>query len=238
MLITAEKSITQPTAFVLHAGPMKSRKTTALFEALEDLSDEGVKSAIFKPTTDAGREGLFARGIPKEDLGRYKCGLADTLGLIPVEQLVRDGITHLFVDEAQMFGFRNNEIVHSQLREMLAWWGKCGLQGVIMAGLDYAGRGEPFSFYNEVVELGLPVVHHVARCEHIDEAGSAECGGAAIYTQLYSISQGRPFRHETLPWLLPENTPGLEDLGFRPVCESHFFLDASHMISFTDHISQ
>lgn len=220
---------------------MAGGKSTELFAALEDLASSEeyrnghVNVAIFKPRADAGRKGLYARDIPDEVLGRYECGLVDSLHDISTEALVEKRITHVIFDEAQMLGFLNGAVAPSGLGETLRRWGECGVQAVIMASLDYSGRGDTFPFYDEVVELGLPVVPHTARCDYLG-ADRKKCQVPAERTLVYSRSRHEPFRQDTLPLLMPENTPGLEDIGFLPACLGHYALGRSG-IDFSEHMA-
>lgn len=201
-------SFLHPGKLEVYVGPMKSGKSMALLQRVEALNYiVGVDFAFFKPDTDTRNPNIFSRFGNKGD---EKNNLSCECTFLPADQPEKvfeyysDNIKLVAFDEAQFFS-RN---ILGVIDELL----KRGVN-VVVAGLDYDFRGEPFGAMAEVYLRAEYPAKLIAVCEYEQEDGSI-CGKEAQWTQ--RLIDGKP-----APYDSPIVLVGDVEEGYQARCTAH-----------------
>lgn len=216
------------------AGPMKSGKTTHLYGKMGELQHLGVPFAAYKPGVDVRDTAIAPRGYAANgDSAESNCTVVESLADIPVEALALRGITRIFLEEASMFSYDSHgRPIPNLYINTMRRWAAAGIKRVYMAGLDLAANGNQFPLFQEAHRWGAKIVLCKAACEAEKNGSGIKCAESARVTRIRSIEDGRIYDPSTLPDLLPEGAPELQDLRFEPVCPDHLSVPQEEMRPF------
>jgi len=210
----------------VYAGPMGAGKTTRLYGKMGELAHLGIPYEAYRPGVDVRDVVIAPRGYVLSGNATLtpNCTTVESLGDIPIEELVLRGIKTIFLEEWFMFGFDTQRRPISGLyREIMGRWALAGIERVYAAGLDQGASGNQFGLVADARRYGAKVVACTARCEYpVNGERDPKCGRAARNSQIYDVRDDRAFDMETLPDLLPE---GLRPNDrYRAVCTEHLLL--------------
>ena len=212
----------------VYAGPMGAGKTTRLYGKMGELTHLGIAYEAYRPGVDVRDVMIAPRGYAISVNAAFapNCTTVESLGDIPVEELVRRGVRTICLEEWFMFGFDpQRRPIPCLYRTIMGRWAVAGIERVYAAGLDQGASGNQFGLVADARRYGAKVVACTARCEYpVNGTRDPKCGRVARNSQIYDVRDGKAFDMETLPDLLPE---GLRPNDrYRAVCPHHLLLPA------------
>ncbi len=208
----------------LYTGPMSSGKTTRLYDKMRELEAIGENYTAFQPRVDVRSKGTI---LPKTFNGDPEPNCIIIPSLIDISDDHLQGANVVAIDEFTLFGFDDDrEPIPDYYDESMHHLAKLGVDAVHAAGLNVAANKEMFPLLISAIENGADIEWRTARCMFpANGSASPKCANEARNTQIYSISQEKPYDLSTLPMLLPEGER--PDLGYRPVCVGHMAVNGS-----------
>jgi thymidine kinase len=208
---------------------MSSGKTYALYGEMKTLEAVGVNYIAFQPSVDVRSRGTIT---PKTFSGDLEPNCIIIPSLIDVSDDHLQGANAVAIDEFTLFGFdKNGEPIANYYEDSMRHLAELGVKAVYGAGLSVAANGEILPLLKSAIENGVDIEWFTARCMFpANGSSSPKCANDARNTQIYSISQEKPYDPSTLPMLLPEGER--PDLGYRPVCVGHKAVNAAGLLDF------
>ena len=218
----------------VYGGPMGAGKTTRLANIIGEYLVLRKPFAAYKPAIDIRDEGIVPKGYRAIGLesGVLKCERIDSLDDVDASGLAEAGIEDIFLDEFTMFGYdANREPIPGHYLKVMSRWKAQGIKRVFAAALDMGANCRQFPMWIDAYGNGADMQLITARCQYpVNGHDGPACFRTARNSQIYSISQDKVFRRETLPNLLPQGE--LSDLAYRAVCIGHLILPQSMTIDF------
>lgn len=213
----------------LYTGPMSSKKTTELVSKMGELDATQKNYVAFQPRIDVRSKGIIA---PKTNNGNPKPNCTIIPSLMDISDDHLRGANIVVVDEFTLFGFDDDrEPITNYYEDSMRHLAQLGVNEVYGAGLSVAANKEIFPLMKSAIENGANIEWFTARCMFpTNGSASPRCANDARNTQIYSISQEKPYNPATLPMLLPEGER--PDLGYRPICVGHMAVNAAELLDF------